>query len=151
MVDGSPRLGRVRNRYASIAEIDPDTRYERIVSVAVLEHMEDLPGDVARAGLLLTEGGIFQAGIPAEGGVAWGLGWRMTTGLAFRRRTGLDYGTVMRHEHLSQDVEIIRLVRYFFDAVRIARFPLPLRHLSLYAYLEARGPRPDRCRARLAG
>ncbi len=148
LVDGAAGLSRIRNRYASIAEINPETRYARIISIAVLEHMEDLPGDIARAGLLLNDGGVFQAGIPAEGGFAWGLGWRVTTGLAFKRRTGLDYGTVMRHEHLSQDVEIIQVVRHFFEDVRISRFPLPFRHLSLYAYLEARGPRLDRCRAR---
>ena len=148
LLDDSPKLARVRDRFATIREIDPARRYRRIVSVAVLEHMEDLPGDVARAGLLLAGGGRFQAGIPAEGGFAWGLGWRVTTGLSFRLRNRLDYGTVMRHEHLSTDLEILAVVRHFFEDVRIWRFPLPLRHLSLYAALEASSPRLGRCRER---
>lgn len=148
LLDGSAKLSRVRDRFATIWEIDPARRYRRIVSVAVLEHMEDLPGDVARAGMLLSEGGRFHAGIPAEGGFAWGLGWRVTTGLSFRLRNRLDYGTVMRHEHLSTDLEILAVVRHFFEHVRVWRFPLPLRHLSLYAALEASAPRLPRCRER---
>ncbi|NNL64722.1 MAG: class I SAM-dependent methyltransferase [Myxococcales bacterium] len=150
LLDGSPALARVRDRFSSLHEIDPARRYRRIVSVAVLEHMEDLPRDVARAGLLLAEGGRFCAGIPAEGGFAWGLGWRVTTGLSFRLRNRLDYGAVMRHEHLSTDLEILAVVRHFFESVRVWRFPLPLRHASLYAALEATGPRLSRCRERCA-
>ncbi len=46
----------------------------------------------------------------------------------------------MRHEHLNTAAEIEAVVRTFFGEVKIARFPLPLRHLSFYTYLEARHP-----------
>ena len=55
----------------------PDgAKYERITSVAVLEHICNLPEVIARSGLLLVEGGQFRAGIPSEGTILWRLGWK---------------------------------------------------------------------------
>ena len=121
------------------------SRYDRVISVAVLEHLEKLPEQVARCGLALAEGGVFQAGIPSEGGFLWGATWRLTTGISFRMRTGLPYRLLMRHEHINGAQEILRVVRHFFERVRVRRFPLPLHHLSLYAYIHAERPRRDVC------
>jgi len=96
--------------------------------------------------LRLSPEGIFQAGIPAEGGFTWGLAWRTTTGISYRLRTGLSYAPVMRHEHLNNAAEIIAIIRYFFQDVRVRWHPLPARHLAFYGYIEARTPRLDRCR-----
>ena len=115
-------------------------RYDRIISVAVLEHIEDLPCEIARCCLHLNQGGVFQAGIPSEGGFLWWLGWRATTGMSYWLRNRLDYGVLMRHEHLSTGPEIIRIVRLLFTDVSVRRFFLPFHHLSLYAYVEARNP-----------
>ena len=145
----SPLLKNVRDVYGSVQEIPDENRYQRIVSVAVLEHMTDLPGDLAKAGLLMEEDGVFQAGIPSEGGFLWWLGWRMTTGLTYWLRNRLDYGEMMRHEHVNTAPDIIAMVKYFFEDVRLARFPLPAHHLSLYGYLEARKPKLDLCKALL--
>ena len=78
---GSPEIARVDHIYASIHDVPAVTRYDRIVSVAVLEHVEDLPDLIAACALRLADGGVFQAGIPAEGGMIWGLAWRTTTGV----------------------------------------------------------------------
>ena len=129
-----------------IVEIPDDTRYRRIISIAVLEHMVDLPRELARAGLLLDEGGAFQAGIPSEGGLAWWLGWRCTTGVSYWLRNRLDYGILMRHEHVNNAAEIVLLIRHFFEDVRIKRFPLPFHQLSFYTYIAARKPNVNRCR-----
>ena len=40
---GSQFLYRVRNHFSDISEIPLTTKYNRIISVAVLEHIEDLP------------------------------------------------------------------------------------------------------------
>lgn len=143
LYEGSPRLDSIRNIYATLAEIPPDQRYARIISVAVLEHLEDLPSEIARCCLLLKQDGIFQAGIPSEGGFLWWLGWRSTTGITYWMRNRLDYGILMRHEHLSTAPEIITILRSLFGHVSVRRLPLPLHHLSLYAYIEARQPRKE--------
>ena len=119
--------------------------YDGILSVAVLEHLTDLPRILARAGVLLDKGGTFRAGFPSEGGFLWGLSWRMTTGIEYRLKRGLDYGAIMRHEHVNTDDEILSLLHYFFAQVSIRRFPFPSRHLSLYITAIAREPYLDRC------
>lgn len=136
----SPNLKKVRNIYADIGEIAPDMHYDRIISVAVLEHLTELPTIVHRAACLLDPNGVFQAGIPAEGGLLWGLAWRCTTGLAYRVRTGASYAALMRHEHVNDAWEIQYVIQRYFKSMQIHRFFLPWRHLALYEYIEARYP-----------
>jgi hypothetical protein len=145
LLEDSPCLGRINRFYDDIAEVPATSRYDRILSVAVLEHLVDLPWVVARSALLLATDGRFGAGFPSEGGGLWGAAWRCTTGISYRLRTGLDYRSVMRHEHVNTASEIITVLRYFFEDVRIARFPLPSRHLSFYTAAHASNPRRNLC------
>ena len=143
--EDSPHRARAGRIYADLEEIPQGVRYDCIFSVAVLEHLTDLPRILARAGVLLETGGSFRAGFPSEGGLLWGLSWRMTTGIEYRLKRGLDYGAIMRHEHVNTDQEILSLLRYFFREVSVDRFPLDSRHLSLYVTAIAREPYLDRC------
>ena len=133
--------------YSTIADVPSGERYDRIFSIAVLEHLESLPAIVAASGLLLAPGGVFQAGVPAEGGFVWGAAWRLTTGIAYRLRTGLAYAPVMRHEHVNDAADILAVLRHFFKDVRVQWFPLPARHLAFYGTIEAREPDLALCRA----
>lgn len=63
----SPLLGRVRNIYSDISEVPGNCCYDRITSVATLEHVCNLPEVIARSGLLLKENGVFRASVPSEG------------------------------------------------------------------------------------
>lgn len=143
---GSPERSRVRHAYADIGEAPADARYERITSIAALEHICDLPVVLARSAQLLTPDGVFRAAIPAEGGFLWKLGWTLTTGLEFRLRHGLDYGDLMRHEHVNTAAEIETLVKALFAEVEIKSFGLG-RQLSLYRFIAARQPRLDLAQA----
>jgi len=141
----------VRTFYVDVADIPPHLRYQRILSVATLEHILDLPRLVAKAALHLAPGGTFLAGIPSEGALLWGASWRLSVGLSFRIRTGLNYRDLMRHEHVSQAREIIAVVQYVFGQCRLRRFPTPWHHLSLYAALQCSDPHRERCRELLEG
>jgi hypothetical protein len=143
--DSSER-GRVRHAYEDIAEAPAAVRYDRITSIAALEHICDLPLVLARSAQLLTPDGVFRAAIPAEGGLLWRLGWSLTTGLEFRLRHGLDYGELMRHEHVNTAAEIEALVKTLFAEVQIKSFGLG-RQLSLYRFIAARRPRLDLAQA----
>jgi hypothetical protein len=145
----SPHRSKVQNIYGHVDELSTHVHYDRIISIAVLEHLVSLPYDIATTTLLLSPNGHLQAGIPSEGGALWGVAWRCTTGLAYRIRTGLDYGTVMRHERINTAKEIIAIVRYFFAEVKIRRFPFPSHHMSFYTFLDAASPRFDKCRSYL--
>lgn len=145
LFESSPLLSRVRNVYQDISDVPPDARYDRITSVAVLEHICDLPNVLARSGLLLTENGVFRAAIPNEGTLLWTLGWKLTTGLEFRIRHGLDYGQLMKHEHVNNAAEIESVLEAFFQIDECKVFGLS-RSLGLYRFYSCRRPDLDRCR-----
>lgn len=142
---GSPLLERVRHVYADIAEISHDQRYDRITAIAVFEHICELPEVVARCGLLMAPGGSLRSSIPNEGTLLWGLGWKLTTGVEFRLKHRLDYGELMRHEHVNKADEIEKVLEHFFESVECRVFGLS-RSLAFYRYHECRSPRLDRCR-----
>ena len=141
LYEGRPELAAISHIYPSIHDAPLQPGYDRIFSVAVLEHLENLPDTVAASAARLARDGIFQAGIPAEGGFTWGLAWRCTTGISYRFRTGLPYAPVMRHEHINNADEIIAIVRHYFHDVRLGWFPLPGKHLAFYGFIEARNPK----------
>jgi hypothetical protein len=147
LFEDSPHLGRVRRCYSSIEEVPDDARYDAVVSIAALEHVTDLPVVVSRSGLLLSAEGTFHTAFPSEGGFLWGCAWRLTTGIEFRLRHGLDYGALMRHEHVNTAAEILAILNHFYENVEVCRFPTPSRHFSFYTAAVARQPRLDRCRA----
>ena len=92
---------------------------------------------------------MLQVSIPSEGGFLWGASWRLTTGLLFRWRTGLNYAPFMRFEHINTADDVARVIDCFFREVEIRRFPFPFRNLSLYTYIEAHAPKIDVCQAYL--
>jgi hypothetical protein len=136
----------VHRIYHDIREIPAGDLYDRIISIAVYEHLLDLPYHIARSGLLLAPGGTMAAAIPTEGSLLWGLAWQYGTGTAYRLRTGLDYAVLMRHEHVNNAREIETLIRHFYARVSVKRFPLPLFHASLYSVIAAQSPKTEACR-----
>jgi len=151
LYENQPDLKRINQVYDTIDDVPSSSRYFKIVSIAALEHILDLPRVIARAGLMLEKGGVFANGIPSEGGFLWGLSWRVTTGLAYRIRTGLPYKNIMRHEHINNAIEIILLIKYFFEDVKIKKMPFPHLHTSLFIFIEAKSPSLQRCRDYLVG
>jgi len=145
LFNNSPLLERVRNVYSDISEVPSNCRYDRITSVATLEHVCSLPEVIARSGLLLAENGVFRASVPSEGTLLWTLGWKLTTGLEFKLRHGFSYGLLMKHEHVNTAREIEEVLNYFFKEVKCKVFGLT-KSISLYRYYECRNPRIERCR-----
>ena len=132
----SPHRVNVRNVYSSLAEI-PGITYDRIVSIATFEHLCNLPEVVATCGLLLSPGGILRVAIPSEGTFLWKAAWTMSTGIAFQLRYGLNYGVLMRHEHVNSAQEISNILHMFFAETR--RTILGIRpQLSLHQFFECR-------------
>lgn len=147
LLETSPNIDLLRSVYPSLCKVPLGNRYDRVISIAVLEHLLDLPMEIARSGLLLKERGNFCAGVPSEGGWLWNMAWKHGTGPGFTRRTGLDYGVLMRYEHVNTVDEIERCMRHFFAKVSITRFPFPSKSLSLYSYIQAAKPDAMRCKA----
>ncbi len=143
----SKDLHKVNKIHSSIYEIDQKSvSYDRIISIAVLEHVLDLPKLIAYSGLLLSPQGQFQNSIPSQGGLLWYMAYNLTTGIAFYLRNKLNYNTIMNFEHVNTCSEVEEVIRYFYDDVKISRFPLPLLNLSFYTYIEAKKPNIERCK-----
>jgi hypothetical protein len=138
-------LKNIRNIYTDIAEIPPGSRYDRITSIATLEHICNLPEVIARSGLLLASNGVLRASIPSEGTFLWTLGWKLSTGLEFRIKHGIDYGILMEHEHVNTAKEVEDVLEYFFSDVNCKVFGIS-RAISLYRYYECHNPKIERCR-----
>jgi len=140
----SPAVSRVRDAWSDVSQVPDGARYDRITSVAALEHISNLPEVVARCGLLLSSGGVFRAAIPSEGTFLWEAGWRLTTGLEFKLKHGLDYGSFMRHEHVNTAREIRNILEFFFGRADCRFFGLA-RSISLYQFYACTHPVTARC------
>ncbi|MEE2657676.1 MAG: class I SAM-dependent methyltransferase [Candidatus Latescibacterota bacterium] len=144
LYESSEQRSSVRQFYTSIHDVPDGARYNRVISIATFEHICDLPNVVARCGLLLREGGDLRVAIPSEGSWVFHLGWRVTTGLEFRLRYGLDYNQIMQSEHVSTSDEIEAVLRWFFGETTIACCGLS-RKLSLYQFFQCTQPNTYLC------
>ncbi len=138
----SQDLDKVNNVYADISEIDLSNKYDRITSVATFEHILNLPQVVAQSCLLMKEDGVMRTAIPSEGGFLWKTAYTLTTGIEFRLKHGLNYETLMRHEHVNTAKEIKEILNYFFESSAVSYYGLGP-HLSFYQYIENRKPKVD--------
>jgi hypothetical protein len=144
LFENAPSLCRVRAVYNDIKDISPETRYDRIISIATFEHICTLPDVVAHSGLLLNNGGQLRVAIPSEGTLLWTLGWKLTTALEFRMRYGLDYSVLMHYDHVNTAREIAEVLRYFFQSITCRCFGL-CPALSLYQVYLCSQPYRHRC------
>lgn len=116
LYEDSLYLDKIRNIYSDITDIPQDTlgQYDRIISIAVFEHVLDLDNLLDQSRRLLKDDGLHVIAIPNEGHFLWRLGWSCTTGLAFRMKYGLDYSVIINHEHVNTADEIeVLLTKYF--------------------------------------
>jgi len=120
----SPYITHVRNIYKNIDEIALTTKYDRIISIATFEHILDLPKVVATCALLLNKNGVLRVAIPNEGTILWKLGWKLTTNIEFKKKYGLDYEILMKHEHVNTAHEIEEIISYFFKKYKRSCFGL---------------------------
>jgi hypothetical protein len=135
----SDELKKVRQFYTDIAQINPAVKYRRIISIAMFEHVLDLPKIVAKTCTLLDEKGTLRVAIPNEGSLFWKLGWKLTTGLEYKLKYGLDYGILMQYEHLNSANEIENVLNFFYKKVKCSYFGLS-KTFSFYRFYECAEP-----------
>ncbi len=145
LFEGNPLLDRIRNIYNDIHEIN-NVKYERITSIAVFEHIMNLPEVVAKAALLLDDkSGHLRVAIPNEGTIMWKLG-TMVTGYEFKKKNGLDYKILMQYEHVNTAKDIEDVLKYFFEDVKCSVFGIS-KGLAFYRFYDCSKPQLDRVNA----
>ena len=132
----------VRDVYKDIDEISTSKKYDRITAIATFEHVIDLPKVVAKSCVHLNGMGSLRVSIPNEGTILWKLGWTLTTGVEFKLKYGLDYGLLIRHEHVNTADEIEQVLKYFYKKVKCSCFGLN-RELAFYRFYECSEPKVE--------
>ncbi|MGZ3864927.1 MAG: methyltransferase domain-containing protein [Bacteroidia bacterium] len=141
----SPEFSKVRQFYTDISQINPVTKYKRIISIAMFEHVLDVPAIVAKTCALLEKDGTLRVAIPNEGNVLWKLGWKLTTGIEYRLKYGLDYSVLMQHEHINSANEIETILNFFYKNVKCKYFGLS-KNFAFYRFYECSGPNEENVR-----
>lgn len=118
--------------YSSISELPANNYYTKIVSIACLEHVADLPALISSVKCHLDEGGIFMASVPCEGEALWYLAWRFITGPIYRLKYWSSYSNVMRHEHINSLADVETVLRFYFKNVSTKSYPFDIKNLRLY-------------------
>ena len=110
-----------------------DATFDRAIAIHVLEHLPNLPAALAELRRLLRPDGVLSVVIPCEGGLAYGLGRRLTSQRAFERRYHTSYKWHIASDHVNQAHEIISELHATFDVTDATYFPsrVPLIDLNL--------------------
>lgn len=132
-------INQIRDIYGDIDEIRETKIYDRITSIATFEHITDLPKVVAKTCLLLKEHGTLRVAIPNEGTILWKLGWKLTTGIEFKLKHGLDYEILMKHEHVNTADEIEQVLAFFYNKINCSVFGIH-KKLGFYRFYECSSP-----------
>ena len=126
---------KISNFYAALENIPSENKYAKIISIACLEHVNDLDAHLRLIKNLLADQGLFVVAIPAEGEFLWWLAWRLTTGFSFWLKYKLDYGVIMKYEHVNNASKIIALLNKNFAVKKKSSFPLAFKNCRLYITL----------------
>lgn len=135
----SPYQHKINHFYTDISSIDLTRAYDRIISITAFEHILNLPEVIKISAKLLKQDGDIVIAIPSEGYFLWGLAWRLTTGLEFRLKYHLDYGNLMRYEHVNSADEVKRLLEHAFGYTKTYRFGIS-NHFSLFQVIHCKNP-----------
>ena len=126
---------KVRSQYSSINNVPKKNLYEKILAIAVLEHIENLNSFLFEVKKHLKPNGKLIIEIPAEGEFLWWLGWRLTTGIGFWLKYRLDYGVIIRYEHINSAEKVISSIKEYFVIENISSFPLNFKNMRLYIHI----------------
>lgn len=131
----SPNEAKVTNKFKDISEVPLENRYDRIIAIASFEHISNLPEVVEKCKLLLKPDGILCVAIPNEGHFLWKLGYTLTTGIEFKKRYGLNYEVMMKHEHVNTADEIELILKHSFRNTKLTLFGIG-KTFSLYRFYQ---------------
>ncbi|MBU2903433.1 class I SAM-dependent methyltransferase [Arenibacter algicola] len=137
LLNSSCKKNKIGTTYTDISQIS-NKKYDRIISIACFEHVLNLPLLVAHSCKLLNTNGQLRVAIPNEGTFLWKLG-TMVTGFEFKRKYGLDYEILMKHEHVNTADEIDAILNFFFKDVKCKVFGIN-KKIAFYRFYICKTP-----------
>ncbi|HZZ80539.1 MAG TPA: class I SAM-dependent methyltransferase [Gemmataceae bacterium] len=105
--------------------------FDYILSFYSLEHLYPLESTLAEFARVLRPGGKLVGSIPAEGGLAWGMGRFLTTRRWLKKHTTIDPDKIICWEHPNFADHILRLLDRFFVRQRVTYRPFCIPSIDL--------------------
>jgi len=102
----------------------PDASFDRVLAIHVLEHLDNLPAALREIARVMAPGGRFSVVIPAEGGLGYALGRRLTVQRQFERRYHMPYRWMIEYEHVNRAREVLAELDRLYDVEDRTFFPL---------------------------
>jgi len=102
-----------------------------VVSFFSLEHLYPLQPYLTEINRVLRHGGTLIGAIPAEGGVAWGLGRALTSRRWFKKNSSIDPDKIICWEHPNFADEIVRDLGLQFQLGSLDYWPLLVPYLDV--------------------
>lgn len=104
----------------------PDGHFDRVLAIHILEHLENLPAALVEIKRVLRPGGLFSVIIPAEGGLGYWLGRKVSVQRIFEKRYHQAYGPYIKYEHVNTAREVLAELNPLFRTVHREFYPLRL-------------------------
>ncbi len=108
-----------------------DGEFDLILSFYSLEHLYPLSAYLSEIRRCLKPGGLLVGAIPAEGGLAWGLGRFVTSRRWLLRNSTVDPDKIICWEHPNFAAEILNQLNHWFSIEHLAYYPWRLPSLDL--------------------
>ena len=105
--------------------------FDMVVSFYSLEHLHPLAPFLAEFRRILKPRGQFVGGIPAEGGLAWGMGRFLTSRRWLHRNTSIDPDKIICWEHPNFAEEILVQIDDGFEKEELEYWPLKVPSIDL--------------------
>lgn len=116
--------------FALPAELQ-DGSFDILVTFNSLEHLFPLDDYLKIYSQCLKPGGLIVGAIPAEGGLAWGLGRFLTTRRWFLKNTSINPDKIICWEHPNFAPAIVKSLRSFFKCSYVSLWPLKVPWLDV--------------------
>ncbi|MGI9301740.1 MAG: class I SAM-dependent methyltransferase [Gammaproteobacteria bacterium] len=116
--------------------------FDVMVSFYAFEHIHPLEEALSPTFDLLKRGGALIGGIPAEGGLAWGVGRFLTTRRMAYGRLGIDYDKVICWEHVNYASDVLNFLTAHLEPVGVWFHPFRLPIIDINAIISFMYRRP---------
>lgn len=108
-----------------------DNSIDFIFSFYSLEHLYPLENYLNEFKRILKKQGFLVGAIPAEGGLAWGLGRMLTTNLWFKKNTDINLNKIICWEHPNFSDDILKELNRYFKITYSKFWPFNLKVIDL--------------------
>ena len=116
-------LKKVNKIYRSIFSIPNNKSYDKIIAIATLDVIDNLPKFLSKIGVLMNKNSILCVGNSTIGSLSFYLTWRFTSGLYFFFKYRKNLRVLKDHESVNKFNEIVSLLKYFYKSVEIKMIP----------------------------